>query len=186
MARVHEPAMNELYQKIFAEIGMPLASGIEAIRCTKTEAQSRYDWQEGIDVLLYFANGTKATLQEKCLTFHASTVTFEEHKTSGAQGAWYYCTAQYYFIGYDRIEANDFQDWILIDLPALHRADANLPWKFNKNTREGRRATFRFLYFGDVPSNCIVARLKADKPAVIARPRQAKQMVMPNIFNITR
>jgi len=184
MAREHEPAMNELYRKIFAEIGMPLAPGIEAIRCTKTEAQSRYDWQEGIDVLLHFVNGTKATLQEKCLTFHVSTVTFEEHKTSGAQGAWYYCTAQYYFIGYDRIEASDFQDWMLIDLPALHRADIqnNLPWKFGKNTREGRRATFRFLYFGDVPFNCIVARFKVDKPTAITRSGQTKQMVMPGMF----
>ena len=162
MARDHEPAMDKLYREIFTKIGMPLAPGASEIKCTKDEARSRYDWQEGVDVLLYFVGGTKATLQEKCLTFHTSTVTFEDRKTSGDKGAWYYCTAQYYFVGYDRTNANEFQDWILIDLPALHRADAagDLPWKFNQNKHDGRRATFRYLYFGDVPAACAIDRYR--------------------------
>ena len=164
MSRDLAPTADKLYRNIFNGINMPLRSGNDSITCTKFEAMSRYDWEEGIDCILYFENGTKATMQEKYLTYHNSTITFEENKTSGVPGAWYYCTAQYYFVGYARnYKLNnvfDFQDWILVDLPAIHRKDAayELPWKFNRNNKDGSRATFRYLNFGDVPDDCIVAR----------------------------
>jgi hypothetical protein len=123
-----EPAANALYPAIFAGIGMPLINdGVTTVECTKQEAVSRYDWKEGIDTILHFANGTKATMQEKFLTYHISTMTFETEKTSGEPGAWFYCTAQYYFIGYAKqykAGNHNFQDWMLIDLPMLHRIDA--------------------------------------------------------------
>jgi len=159
-----EPTANALYPGIFSDIGMPLVNdAVGIIECTKEEAVSRYDWKEGIDTILHFANGTKATMQEKFLTYHISTMTFETEKGSGEPGAWFYCTAQYYFIGYAKQYKqgnHDFQDWMLIDLPGLHRIDAvsALNWQHNRNVRMNRRAKFQYLYFDDVPASCIVAR----------------------------
>jgi hypothetical protein len=160
-----EPAANALYPQIFANIGMPLVNPeVREIQCSKDEAMARYDWKEGIDTILHFASGAKATMQEKFLTYHISTVTFETRKASGRPGAWFYCTAQYYFIGYGRdisLGNYDFQDWMLVDFPGIHRADAcqDLPWKHNGCRRVGSQ--FQFLYFDEVPTECVVSRYEA-------------------------
>ena len=165
------PMADDIYREAFASIGMPLASGVADIDCTKQEALSRYDWKEGVDLIFRFEAGNKATAQEKFLTYYESTLTVEETKTSGKPGAWYYCTAQYYFIGYarqwstyNRPEAEwpkmpVFHDWILTSFPALQRADARglVPWLFNGNKRDGRRARFRYVNFKDIPGDCIIA-----------------------------
>lgn len=165
LAEDHAPIANKIYRAAFT-----LADGEETINVSKEDALARYDWKEGIDVILTTTHGTRMTLQEKFLTYWQSTVTFEETKTSGDPGAWYYCTAQYYFIGYTRqywdfkkrkITDNpiiDFQDYMLIDLPALHRMDDKdlLHWKNDQNHNDRRRASFRYILFEDVPSNCVV------------------------------
>ena len=97
LASAHEKIANMIYRSIF-----PLAEGCENVKVTKNDAMARYDWKEGIDMIMQTANGTRMTLQEKYLTFYDSMVTFEDRKTSGEPGAWYYCTAQYYFVGYTR------------------------------------------------------------------------------------
>ena len=187
-SRLLEPTANKLYRDLFQHIGMPLLPGCEELNCTKEEAMARYDYQEGIDVLLYFENGHKATLQEKFLDFPRSTATFTE-KQKQKPGAWYTCTAQYWFVGYARklrsVGITEFQDWMLIDLPALHRIDASqkLPWVVKDNNDPSYKGiTFRYLYFDDVPFNCIVARFKVDKPTTTTRPGRTKQMVMPGMF----
>lgn len=159
------PVADGVYRQVFAGIGLPLHESEQVTCCTKEQARARYDWQEGIDVILSFAGGGRATLQEKFLTYHTSTVTFEEYKTSGEPGAWFYCTAQYYFVGYARKVRDGlllFQDWILLDLPSVRRMDGqqHLPWQNNKNKHDGRRATFRYLHFDHVPAACVVARYK--------------------------
>lgn len=170
--RACEPTADALYPRIFADIGMPLLNErVTSIECTKEDAVSRYDWKEGIDVILHFIGGTKATMQEKYLTYPKSTVTFETEKSSGAPGAWFYCTAQYYFVAYARrLRQRDFsfQDWILIDLPGLHRIDATteLRWHSNRNTQMNRRAKFQYLYFDDVPDSCIIARHQQPAPSI--------------------
>jgi hypothetical protein len=159
-----EPMANKLYIKLFTALGMPLAGEeIQETLCEKEDAIGRYDWKEGIDIILHFADGTKATMQEKYLTYHISTMTFETEKTSGKPGAWYYCTAQYYFIACAKNYTTgdtSFQDWMLINLAMLHSIDMKtvLPWKNNKNKNNGRRASFKYLEFNDVPKDCIVAR----------------------------
>jgi hypothetical protein len=164
-------AADDIYRQSFLSIGVPLASGTEVVSVTKEEAQSRYDWQEGIDVILSSESGARMTLQEKYLTYWQSTATFEEKKTSGAQGAWYYCTAQYYFVGYARkywdyksrkVIPNpimEFQDWILLDFPAIRRSEKLIQWGFDNNDKDKRRATFRFAEFNKIPENCIVAKM---------------------------
>jgi hypothetical protein len=167
LAADHSIVANKIYREIFN-----LDDGDENIKCTKDEATARYDWKEGIDVILTTVNKTRMTLQEKFLTFNKNTATFEEKKTSGEDGAWYYCTAQYYFVGYTRKYWNykerklcenpviDFQNYILIDLAALHREDEKniLKWNHNKNKYDGRGSTFRFIYFNDIPVPAIITR----------------------------
>jgi len=164
MSKELAPAADDIYREIFIDLSMPLDDLTERINCNKEQAMARYDWKEGIDCILNFRDGTKATLQEKFLDYHQSTATFEETKSSGEKGAWYYCTAQYYFVGYARHykyeKVKEFQDWILIDLPALHRHDAknSLLWQFNQNKKDGRKAKFRYLPFSNVPVDAIIAR----------------------------
>ena len=170
MSRDLEVTSDAVLRKIFSDIGMPLLPGTDIIECTKDEAMSRYDWTEGIDTLLYFDNGTKATMQEKYLDYKYSTATFEERKTSGAPGAWYYCTAQYYFVAYARKYKthNDltFQDWVMLDFPGLHRLDqtTELMWFNNENGRDGRRSSFRYLYFDKIPESVVVSRYMKKPP----------------------
>ena len=176
LAEDHAPAADKVLRGAFLEIGIDLAPNSKIEHVTRDEAKARYDWSEGIDVILKSSNGARMTLQEKFLTFDRSTVTFEETKSSGAPGAWYYCTAQYYFVGYTRQycywdRATDtqlmypnpviaFQDWMLLDFPAMRRADAagTIPWFYNRNRRDRRRADFRYADFDVMPKTCILAR----------------------------
>ena len=172
MADELAPAADTIYREAFGSIGMPISEGVDYVNVTKDEAMARYDWKEGIDVILQFTAGSKATLQEKYLTYWESTATFEERKTSGAPGAWYYCTAQYYFVGYAwkywdyksrevyPHAIKEFQDGILLDLAATHRSDSagEIDWLFNGNQHDGRRASFRYVNFNNIPSSCIIAR----------------------------
>jgi hypothetical protein len=167
MSKDLSPTSSMLYRKIF-----DLLDGEEDITCSKKDAISRYDWKEGIDVLLHFTNGTKATLQEKFLDWKDDTCTFEEVKTDGTPGVWYYCTAQYYFVGYARRYKEEhilqFQSYIMVDLPGLHRADLSkkLPWYRNQNRNDGRKATFRYLYFKDVPEDVVISIYPSNKSQV--------------------
>ena len=151
----------------------PAANDIEIVEVSKEEAIARYDWSEGIDVILTSNTGARSTLQEKFLTYDREfTATFEEKKSNGDLGAWYYCTAQYYFVGYalkywdwrNRVIINnpimDFQEWRLLDFPAMRRADTSgaIQWKYDQNTMDGRRASFRYVNFDDIPDNCIIAK----------------------------
>jgi len=175
LAHDHEDVADSIYRSAFN-----LAEGVSVVECTKNEAAGRYDWKEGIDVILRTDKGTRMTLQEKFLTFWQSTATFEERKTNGDLGAWYYCTAQYYFVGYTRkywdykrraVFSNpliDFQDWVLIDLAAIHREDENnrVAWTFNTNTQDNRRAQFRYIGFDNLPPSSVLSRCDGTRPTL--------------------
>lgn len=163
MSRSLAPAANALYLNMFNAIGLHILPGEEVIHCQKEEAVSRYDWQEGIDVIFQFSNGHKATNQEKFLTYkYGDTATFSETKRNGDRGSWYTCTAQYYFIGYARKYPvlMEFQSYVLIDLPGLHRIDAREQLRWNYNGNKDPRFTgikFRYLYFKDIPQDVVIA-----------------------------
>jgi hypothetical protein len=163
-------AAGKLYPAMFAACGMPLIDcETKIVECTKDDVKSRYDWQEGVDVILHFKDGTRGTLQEKFLFYHVSTVTFETEKTSGAPGAWYYTTAQYYFFGYNKlydVGGRTFTDWMLVDFPRLQRIDkrGGLPWVKRQNARFGRAAKFMYILFSQVPQDCVIARKRLQQP----------------------
>lgn len=161
LAADHEPIVNEIYRNVFQD----LADGVEVLEIERDEAVALYDYKEGVDAILTMRDGMRMSVQEKVLTFSKSTVTFEENKQSGVPGAWYYCTAQLYFVGYSRhykeSKIPGIQDWILIDYNALRLFDLSCPleWRFNKNKNDRRTNGFRFIHFDQVPENCVVSRM---------------------------
>lgn len=158
-SRKRWPLANRLYRKVFADLEMPLLPGEVTVDCTKAQVKARYDWREGIDVLLYFESGSKTTLQEKFLYTSFHTATFEDKKDNGSPGQWYTCTAQYYFVSYDERPPIGFEEWRLLDLPELHRLDAQgkIPWGFRQNLKPGRRNWFRFVKFSAIPDSAVIA-----------------------------
>jgi len=162
-AQARWPAASQIYRQVFARLGMPLLPGDQLVRCTKEEFMAGYDHELGIDVLLKFESGMTATLQEKFLTFpRATTVTVEymQNPETGEQGDWFTLKCQYYFVGYDTDNSETFNDWILLDWPAVQRAtlQGRIQWHENRNRHDGARASFRYAYFDEIPPDCIVAR----------------------------
>jgi len=157
MSRDLSPAANEIYKSIFKRLDKPLAEGESTVLCTKDEAQARYDYKEGIDCILHFLDGTRGTLQEKFLEYSQSTVTIEEHKVNGLPGAWYYCTAQYYFVGYAtdywKSKSLTFRDYMLLNFANLKLAKVD--WKFRYPTGY---PSFRYIPFDEVPNSAVIAR----------------------------
>lgn len=161
LSRTGEPIANRLYPEIMLGLQMPLQVGYSEIRCTREEAMGRYDWREGIDVILHCLDGSKFTLQEKFLSpnKYPKTITIEEYKASGKKGAWFYTTAQWYFTGYFNEEYTEFEHWIVVNLPDLRRARATneTSW-FRQEPRNPRRGgPFLCFQFNDIPKRLIVA-----------------------------
>lgn len=162
-----------ILRKLFLEAGMELKEGNSRIECSHEDLHSRYDLNEGIDMILRFIDDTKGTLQQKILYTDFSTATFEEFKNSGKPGSWYYCTAQYYFVIYTLEDSkllteqlrNDMlnatiKEAILLNLAEFHRLSLNdkIIWNSNVNKNDGRRNPFRYTFFNDIPDSCIIGR----------------------------
>jgi hypothetical protein len=157
IAHDFEEQANDVYRNLFYNLEFPLADGEEVIEVPKGDRFARYDWQEGIDIILEFKYGDgKATLQEKVLTYgEKTTLTVEENKASGAKGAWYYCTAQYYSVFYvvDKTKPQlGFRDWIVVNFAALKLR--RYGWQIQDGIERGE--TFRFIDFSKINSDCII------------------------------
>lgn len=157
LEEAHIPQANRVYREMFSSIGCPLEDRDEILEVEKEDVVATYDFREGIDILLKFQDGTPATLQEKILDWWEDTMTFEEEKNSGAPGAYYYCTAQYYSTFYVD-GTGGFRSWAVINLAALHIASLQerISWHDRRNNREGRRNPFRYVHFRDLPGDCVV------------------------------
>jgi hypothetical protein len=158
ISRVHEHLMNEIYRSVFPT----LAHGQKSIQVSKEEAEARYDHKEGIDVILTMDDGLRLTVQEKLLTTHFDTVTFEERKKNGEPGGWYYGTSQLYIVAYNRQYPKSLliEEYMLMNFTTLKVIDSIdiIDWKFNKNKKDGRTEDFRYLRFKEVPKECIVSQ----------------------------
>ena len=165
------PFTDPILRDIFLNAGMELLPGMQTIECKKEELFGRYDLSEGIDIILKFKDNTKGTLQQKTLYTTFSTVTFEERKNSGKLGAWYYCTAQYYFVIYTvesdsalRTQLRDgflnptMREAVLLNLAEFHKLSLNdkIMWNNNTNQNEGRYNPFKYTRIKDIPSSCII------------------------------
>lgn len=138
---------------------LPLAHGSEHKFVGKADIGAMYDMIEGIDVILTLTDGSRVTLQEKVLFTTFRTATFEIKKSSGNPGAWFYCTAQLYFVGYVSPDTGQVASYVLIDLARLkieHNRNT-LKWQYRKNNKEGRKEEFMFIKFDDIPTSCIIS-----------------------------
>ncbi len=139
---------------------MPLLPGELELRVAKDEFEAGYDRYLGIDVIFTFANEQESTLQEKFLTYHTPTVTVEymQNPLTGEQGDWFKMKPDYYFVGYDRVQKNNFQEWILLNWPLTRQMtnQGEIPWDINSNKRDGARANFKHVHFSLLPPECVV------------------------------
>jgi len=144
--------INDIYRAV-----LPLANGEVETETKVEELKGRYDATEGIDVILTLLDGSRITLQEKCLFKGFNTVTFETTKNSGKKGAWFYCTAQLYFCA--EASEGEILSYVLIDLVKLKILSNlyDLPWQHRVGkTRSGEG--FMFMNFVDVPNECIISK----------------------------
>lgn len=169
-----EPVLREL----FANASMPLKPGVNVINCTTEDLMGRYDLKEGIDMVVYTEDGTRHTLQQKTLHTSFRTCTFEETKwtivedsLTEVKGAWYYCTAQFYYVVYTnesqeelrrQLTQNQFtptiREGILINLPKIHELSKQglIKWKYRHNAKY-RSNSFRFFMIDETPNECLVS-----------------------------
>lgn len=157
----HIESINKIYREIFT-----LEDGEDVINVKKTEMYANMDIFQGIDVILTDTTGRVFTLQEKMLTFNGtSTVTYEKYKGSGKPGGYFYCTANYYFVAYNKNynkENYEIDEYMLLDNNSL-RLDDDIEW-IAKQNKGDRKSIFIFCNFDKIPEKHIVA--KKIKPVI--------------------
>ena len=151
----HIKSINKIYRDIFT-----LEDGEDVINVKKTEMYANMDIFQGIDVILTDTTGRVFTLQEKMLTFKGtSTVTYEKYKGSGKPGGYFYCTANYYFVAYNKNynkENYEIDEYILLDNNSL-RLDDDIEW-IAKQNKGDRKSIFIFCNFDKIPEKHIIAK----------------------------
>lgn len=156
-----QPAANDLYRQIFTSIGMTLLPGDATMDVNLEDHEAGYDRFLGIDVILTFADGQEATLQEKFLftTYKTVTVEYMQNPLANEFGDWFKMKCDYYFVGYDRTNAKGFQEYILLNWPMVKSLSQQrqIPWSLKGNGRDGARANFRYANFWDFPSECVMS-----------------------------
>lgn len=159
-AQKRQAAANKLYRQIFSDLGMTLLDGEETMDVSLDQHEAGYDRFFGIDVILTFTDGQEATLQEKFLFTKYQTVTVEymQNPDANERGDWFNLRCDYYFVGYDRNNANNFQEYVLLNWPAvkLLSQQGRIPWGETRNTKDGARASFRYAPFWRFPSECVL------------------------------
>lgn len=153
----HIKPINKIYRQIFS-----LEDGEDVINVKKTEMYANMDIFQGIDVILTDTTGRVFTLQEKMLTYKGpSTVTYEKYKGSGKPGGYFYCTANYYFVAYNKNYNKDnnyyeIDEYMLLDNNSL-RLDDNIEW-IAKQNKGDRKSIFIFCNFDKIPQKHIIAK----------------------------
>lgn len=163
------PLTEVIYRQAF-EVINPLLPDNEELKVTQSEFEAGYDKYFGVDIILNHQSGMTSTLQEKILftDFQTVTVEYMNDPLSGEQGDWFSLRVDYYFVGYDRTELSEsIQDWILLDWRKVKELTGagKIDWKERLNGKDGARASFKWVYFKEIPKVCIVAS-SFNKPAI--------------------
>lgn len=151
----HNNVVNNIYREIFPD----LDEDSIITNVSKIDMLGNMDLFQGVDIILQFKDGRKFTVQEKILTFKGeSTLTYEQYKRSGKLGGFYYCTANLYFVGYNKSNnIINIDDYILVNNVSL-RLDNDINWIVKQNQKEGRKEVFRYINFNDIPEKHIIKR----------------------------
>lgn len=157
-ARKLWPAAMELYRAIFDYWRSPLQPGYEEIEISRDDFMAGYDRFLGIDLILKFDNGMESTLQEKFLftTFDTVTVEYMDDWENEVEGDWFRLKAQYYFVGYQREVALEFDRWVLLNWAHTQLASnrRDFEWHEQYNQHDGARASFQWAVRGEIPNYC--------------------------------
>lgn len=157
-AKALQPAANTIYRRLFDHhLKCPLNPGYGDILCARDDIEAAYDRLLGVDVILTHTTGTQSTLQEKFLftPFQTVTVEYQNDPDNGVVGDWFEMKPHYYFVGYDREESEEFQDWILLDWAATQRAtgQGRIIWTDQVNNNDNARASFRYATTYQIPDD---------------------------------
>jgi len=121
------------------------------------------DQQFAIDITVTMPNGMKLNGQEKFLSykyasFETLTIEYLQNPQTNEQGDWFKLASQFYLSAYFTEDNSDFIKYVLIDWPmlVLFSNNGEARWYDNHNKDGRARASFRYIYFKDIPKECII------------------------------
>lgn len=160
-AEMRQPQADLIYRMVFDRTGVPLLPGIQHIDVSKADWEAGYDRFFGVDTHLKTVLNQPFTLQEKFLgkDYHALTVEYFQDHQKGITGDWFNLRAQIYFCGYDRHNRGEFDEWMLVNWPALQMAITRYRINFivKQNGSDNARASLACIDFRQVPNEVIIA-----------------------------
>lgn len=146
------PFVDEIYKRQFNPISIKPTDG------------DILDKLYSIDTVITLENGMLITVQEKVGSYLYATrknltIEYEQNPATHEKGDWYHMAAQVYFVGFANEALTGWMSWIMVDWIRIVIATKRglLKWK-DKNNLDGKaRASFRFVFFNEIPASCILA-----------------------------
>jgi len=153
--------------------GRPIADGIykmifgEDIIIERFERPDNkiLDKEFAIDVKVKFTEsglillGQEKFLSNKYIGYESITVEEYQDQSTKEEGDWFKIGVQFYFVSYFNEDYTDFGLWIMIDWTkaVILTAQNKINWYSNKNQDGSARASFRYTYMKQIPSEAIIA-----------------------------
>jgi len=116
-----------------------------------------------IDITITMPNGMILNGQEKFLSFkyakYASlTIEYMQNFKTEERGDWFKLASQFYFCGYLNKNQDEFVKYILTDWTkfVIYTNKNKLRWNLNENKDGKAKASFKYIYFTDVPNSFII------------------------------
>jgi hypothetical protein len=133
----------------------------------RTELKDNYllDKEFAIDNVIVSNCGLILTGQEKYLSsvyakYNSLTIEFMQNPITDERGDWYKMAVQFYFTAYFNQDNSDFCKWILVNWSslAIKTMAEQVSWNLNCNKDGRARASFKWINFDRIPTDCIIAR----------------------------
>lgn len=163
-----QPVINDIYKKTFKNI-------IEIKRSTREINDEKLlfmDKELAIDTHLLFQDGTVLTLQEKTLReskqrFQSFTFEYYNDPNTKDEGEWFKLAAQLYFFGYANKSENNYNQYMILDVPKLRLHLKNkvgielLENKYLRHNRPPAKANFFAIPFW------LIKKIQVDNDIII-------------------
>lgn len=123
------------------------------------------DSKLGIDVGLRLPTEMVLSGQEKALSaeyarYNSLTVEHFQNLATWEPGDWFRIACQFYICGYLNQAQTAFTSYVLVNWPSLVLAtdQGRVRWQDGRNRDGHAGASFRYLNFNDIPTDCIISR----------------------------
>lgn len=147
------PIANHIYKDVLGVTGVYRFDG------------NALDTEFAVDVRLTLPSGLVLCGQEKFLSaeyakYHSITVEFEQNQHTHEPGDWFKEACQFYFVGYETLDKQQFSPWIIVNWTSVVLAtEAELiKWNTRHNADGKARASFRWCDMHSIPEQCIIAK----------------------------